>query len=182
MAMPLSVPRYTVQDVDQFPDDGCKHDLLDGVLLVTPGPSFRHEQIVDRLHGRLRLGLGISSAVAVLTRGQVQVGETTRLEPDLLVVPTTLEGDAPWSELREWWLAVEVLSRSNQRYDRDFKQPAYLAIGVAEVWLVDPALRAVEVWRQGAVAPIIVTDQLLWHPPAPHREVRIDLGAVFAGF
>jgi hypothetical protein len=37
--MPVSVPRYTVDDLDAFPDDGNRYELLDGVLLVTPAPA-----------------------------------------------------------------------------------------------------------------------------------------------
>ena len=33
---PVTVPRYTVDDLDGFPDDGNRYQLLDGVLLVTP--------------------------------------------------------------------------------------------------------------------------------------------------
>ena len=32
----VSVPRYTVDDLDTFPEDGNRYELLDGVLLVTP--------------------------------------------------------------------------------------------------------------------------------------------------
>ena len=32
MAMPLTVPRYTIQDLESFPDDGSRYELLDGIL------------------------------------------------------------------------------------------------------------------------------------------------------
>ena len=34
-------------------------------------------------------------------------------------------------------MAVETASRSTVIYDRDFKRPAYLDLGVGEVWRVD---------------------------------------------
>lgn len=34
--MPLVVPRYTIRDLESFPDDGSRYELLDGVQLVTP--------------------------------------------------------------------------------------------------------------------------------------------------
>jgi hypothetical protein len=38
MGMAVSVPRYTVDDLEGFPDDGDRYELLDGILLVTPAP------------------------------------------------------------------------------------------------------------------------------------------------
>ena len=32
MAMPITVPRYTVDDLASFPNDGNRHELVDGVL------------------------------------------------------------------------------------------------------------------------------------------------------
>lgn len=39
MAMAISVPLYTVDDLANFPDDGNRYELLDGMLLVTPDES-----------------------------------------------------------------------------------------------------------------------------------------------
>lgn len=36
IGMPITAPRYTVEDLDRFPDDGNRYELLDGMLLVTP--------------------------------------------------------------------------------------------------------------------------------------------------
>ena len=53
MAMAISVPRYTLADLERFPDDGNRYELLDGVLIVTPSPSNAHQIIVNRLQFRL---------------------------------------------------------------------------------------------------------------------------------
>jgi len=39
MAMPIQIPRYTVDQVRSFPEDGQRYELLDGFLLVTPAPA-----------------------------------------------------------------------------------------------------------------------------------------------
>lgn len=42
VAMPIrqvTAPRYTVDEIESWPDDGDRYELLDGVLLVTPSPG-----------------------------------------------------------------------------------------------------------------------------------------------
>jgi hypothetical protein len=43
--MPLPVPRLTVDMLDDFPDDGTRYELLEGMLLVTPAPD--HDIVID---------------------------------------------------------------------------------------------------------------------------------------
>ena len=47
--MALTAPRYTVDDLEQFPEDGNRYELLDGVLLVTPAPRQVHQIVASRL-------------------------------------------------------------------------------------------------------------------------------------
>ena len=46
--------RFTVDDFMQFPDDGKRHEIIDGVHYVTASPVTRHQAIC----GRLYLSLG----------------------------------------------------------------------------------------------------------------------------
>ncbi len=39
MVMPIAVPRYNIEDLESFPDDGNRYELLDGILLVSPARS-----------------------------------------------------------------------------------------------------------------------------------------------
>ncbi len=36
---------YTRADLDALPDDGRRHELIDGILVVTPAPSIRHQEV-----------------------------------------------------------------------------------------------------------------------------------------
>jgi len=104
MAMPVAVPRYTVDDLESFPDDGNRYELLDGILLVTPAPLPSHEIVLNRIRNRLIIYLG--DRAEVFTHAAVQVRPRTHLEPDILVVPSPIRitGRSRWSDVREWWL------------------------------------------------------------------------------
>ena len=181
MAMPISVRRYTLADLERFPHDGNRYELLDGVLLVTPAPSYAHQLIISRLQLRLMQAVMIEGAAHVVSPGAITVAPRTQLEPDILVHPARYPLDAKWAEIDEHWLAVEVLSRSSRVYDRDTKRDAYIALGVREVWLVDRWNKVVEVSRAPGPA-VLVRDVLHWRVPTLEREVEISLSDVFEGF
>jgi hypothetical protein len=43
--------KLTYDDFVQFPDDGKRHELIDGVHYVTPSPNMNHQQVLGMLHG-----------------------------------------------------------------------------------------------------------------------------------
>lgn len=46
---PLNPGPITRAELDAMPDDGRRHELLDGILLVTPAPAPKHQRVVRRL-------------------------------------------------------------------------------------------------------------------------------------
>ena len=42
--------KLTYDDFLLFPDDGKRHELIDGEHYVTPSPNVRHQEILGRLH------------------------------------------------------------------------------------------------------------------------------------
>jgi Uma2 family endonuclease len=180
MAMGVSVPRYTVADLERFPNDGNRYELLDGVLLVTPAPSYAHQIIVNRLQFRLTQAVVVPGDGQVVGPGAITVLPGTQLEPDILVHPARFPVDSKWENIDEHWLAVEVVSRSSRVYDREIKRDAYMALGVREVWLVDRWRKVVEVSRTRG--PGAIVDKVLrWRVPTLASEVEISLTEIFAG-
>ena len=180
MGMAVSVPRYTVDDLEGFPDDGNRYELLDGVLLVTPAPGVPHQVVTSRLQFRLMSAVEQPGYAHVVGPGAITVPPGTQLQPDILVYPARFPLDIQWQDVTEHWLAVEVLSRSSRVYDREFKRDAYFALGVSEVWLVDLRARSVEVSRQRGPGEV-VNDTIRWRVPKQDLVVAVDLREVFAG-
>jgi Uma2 family endonuclease len=178
MGMPLTVPQYTVADLDLLPDDGNRYEVLAGMLLGTPSPGSAHQGVATRLSALFASHL-LARRLGLFSPGVVTLPPLTQLEPDLLVVPPRFAPGTPWVEISEHWLAVEVVSRSSRVYDREFKRNAYLALGVREVWLVDIRDRSVEVCvRSGAGR--VVRDALTWSAPDGELSVHVALAELFA--
>jgi hypothetical protein len=87
MEMAIVAPIYTVEDLDRFPNDGNRCELLDGMLLVTPAPTHVHQLIVSRIHARLSEDVMKPGIGNVVGPGAIVVRPKTQLEPDLLVYP-----------------------------------------------------------------------------------------------
>ena len=142
--MPWSRP-LTELDLLDRPDDGHRYELLDGALIVTPGPSPYHQDAVGGLLGLLRAAC--PADLKVLTAPlDVHLAPDTVLQPDVLVFrrdQVTRRGveGAPL-------LAVEVLSPSTRRIDLHLKRARYEAAGTAAYWVVDPgAPPALTAWE-----------------------------------
>jgi len=179
MGMALRIPRFTIEMLDHFPDDGNRYELLDGVLLVTPAPSPMHQVVATRLATQLSQVLAPSRLARVVAVGAIQRGERTQLQPDVLVYPAKFPIETYWRDIHGWWLAVEVLSPSSRIYDREVKRDAYFTLGVEEYWLVDPDDGFVEVWRRGDREGQRFTKTLVWRPSALDRDLVVDLDELF---
>ena len=75
-------------------------------------------------------------------------------------------------------LAVEVLSPSTARADRQVKRRLYAELA-DEYWIVDLDGRVVERWRAGDERPEILADRLAWQPAADATPLELDLAEYF---
>ena len=178
MAMAISVPLYTVDDLENFPDDGNRYELLDGVLLVTPQAAASHQIVASRIQTELAISLQKPGLAHVVGPGAVVRMPNTQLQPDILVYPARFSPSTDWRKITEHWLAVEIFSRSSRIYDREFKRDAYFALGLQQVWLVDWRDQSVEVCTATGKSSV-VRDTIRWRIAG--ADVAINLLEVFAG-
>ncbi|NEE02122.1 Uma2 family endonuclease [Phytoactinopolyspora halotolerans] len=141
--MPRASHDWTVDDLEQLPDDGLQYELLDGILLVTPAPIPLHQETVSELCVQLRRSCPrhLKALVAPL---DWRPDTRTSLQPDLLVVARGDIGEQ--AIIRPPLLAVEVLSPSTGRKDRVLKFSKYAEAGVASYWIVDPARPSIDAY------------------------------------
>jgi Uma2 family endonuclease len=178
MAMPVTLRRFTVDELDAFPDDGNRYELLDGVLFVTPSPGLPHQMVATNLAAILRVFLLDEAGVFVAAPGVIQIRPNLRMEPDVLVGRLPLSG-ARWEDVPEHWLAVEVSGPASRVLDRDYKRDSYLQVGVLEVWRVDLATETIVVSKAGVENDRPHGIELTWRSPASGRELRVDIPALF---
>ena len=184
MVMPAASPppvRWTRAMFDALPDDGQRHEIIDGVHYVTPSPGTPHQLMVGKLHVALSLFLDAHPAGWVLLAPwDVALADDTVVEPDLVVVARAgaRPPDAGAAGVIPI-LAVEVLSPSTRSRDRIVKRPRYQRAGIAEYWIVDFESRLVERWRPEDERPEIITATLRWRPAGTTSELAIELPPIF---
>jgi Uma2 family endonuclease len=178
MVMATTLPRFTVDDLASFPDDGNRYELLNGLLLVTPQAGLPHQSVASVMTLALGRFLENLPGIRVWAPGVVQIQPDTHLEPDILVARMPEVPD--WEAVHEHWLAVELSGIASRVYDRRYKRDAYLQVGVKEVWLVDLESRGILVSRPEGPTDEPHEDSVAWHAP-DGRLLTIDIPALFRG-
>jgi Uma2 family endonuclease len=174
MAMPAT-EFWTIEQLDRLPDDGNRYEVLDGELLVTPGPSDIHDEFVSWLIMELVPFVAANGLGRVSGRGVVQL-RGSQLEPDLTVRATgPLRG---WKHAPLPILVVEVLSRSTRNRDLGKKREFYTSSGIAEYWIVDREDEVI-IQIRGADEQRVAS-VLRWSPPGTSEMLDIDVARMFA--
>ena len=132
--MPDGVAEWTVDDLDQLPDDGLRYELLDGILLVSPTPTRRHQRATLQL-GLLLQAVCPPEMEVLVAPLDWRPDRKTSIQPDVLVLGNR---DLTSTAAESMILAVEVLSPSSRRKDAIYKRSKYEDEGVASYWIVDP--------------------------------------------
>jgi Uma2 family endonuclease len=136
----VTMTKFTRADYLALPE-GYPAQLIDGMLVKSPSPTWGHQRVVLDLASLLQTVLPPDRvAVAPI---DVPVDEHNVLQPDVLVTPAPQSLDAKDAGVP--LLVIEVLSPSTRRYDRKSKSRHYLEIGVGEVWLVDFDQKSIEI-------------------------------------
>src|SRR5437667_1064058 len=147
-----------------------------------PAPSATHQRAVAGLLVRLANYLQHQPWAEVLASpADISFHADMLVQPDLFVLPITPdEGRVQgWSQIRTLLLAIEVLSPSTARADRQVKRRFYQQERVGEYWIVDVDARIVERWRATDERPEIVSTSLRWHPEPSAAPFELDLPAFF---
>jgi Uma2 family endonuclease len=178
--------KLTYDDFVHFPDDGQRHELIDGEHYVTPSPNLGHQAIIGNLHFLVRQHLELHPVGRVFMAPlDVVLSNVDVVEPDLLYVSNGRREVLTTKHVRGAPdLVVEVGSPSTRRRDETIKRRLYEQWDVLEYWVVDPEIEEARVYRREGDryvrAALLSAEQgdVLTTPLLPG--LSLPLGRVFA--
>ena len=151
--------RYTIDDLEQFPDDGRLRELVDGQVVEWAVADLRHGLVINALAYLLnafvrpnRLGsIALADALVRIlgSRYNARGGDVAffargRLPKDQHASATDVAPD----------FVIEVLSPSDQPGDVQAKVQDWLRAGVRLLWYVDPDSGVTTVYRGNTEATV----------------------------
>jgi Uma2 family endonuclease len=129
----------SLSDWERLPVDERHHvELVDGVLVVAPKPTPRHQIVMGRLFSLLSqtdfVGLvATQDAEVVISEGP----SGTVRAPDVLLANRHAAATQPRFAPDQVRLVIEVVSEGSRTTDRITKLHEYALAGIAEYWILD---------------------------------------------
>ena len=123
-----------------FPEDGRRHEVIDGEHIVNLAPNTYHQTLSRRIQFQLYSQIELQGKGVVFDAPtDLQLSDKDIVQPDLIIVlhhkrtivtPTKIKGTPD--------LVVEIVSASSANNDRILKKELYRKASVPEYWIVDP--------------------------------------------
>ena len=166
---------------------GVVAEIVGGEIRVLPPPKPRHARISSRLGTRLGRSFEWDAddpspgGWVILDEPELRFGDEIRV-PDLAAwrVERYVEPEDNPITLTPDWIC-EVLSPTTARSDRAEKMPLYAEHGVGFLWIVDPAMKTLEVYRREGTLWVVASthgedDRVR---AVPFDAIELDLGALW---
>jgi Uma2 family endonuclease len=144
---------WTVPDLDRFPDDGLRYEIIEGELFVSRVPGIDHQEVCSLCAAPLTLWNQQTRLGDVLPGVGVLFSPTDAVIPDVVWVSRARRAAIERADRHLHGapeLIVEVLSRgaANEWRDREAKLSLYARYGVEEYWIVDWRAQSVAIYRR----------------------------------
>lgn len=140
----------TVEDLDLFPDDGNRYELIEEEIFVSSTPNLFHQIVVGNIIALVRPFLDRSPIGMIVPGPGVIFSQISGVIPDLVFISNEQRSEIASGEKVTGApaLVIEILSpgAENARRDRIAKRQLYAKYGVKEYWIIDSEKRAVEVY------------------------------------
>ncbi|MCY3021047.1 MAG: Uma2 family endonuclease [Planctomycetota bacterium] len=141
--------KFTYEEYRTLPENGRHYQVVDGDLIMSPSPTFRHQLIIMELSRRLAGFVADNRRGVVLFAPlDVILSEENVFQPDILYISNERRSVILREGLRGAPdLCVEVLSPSNRELDLTVKRLTYAKFGLPELWIVDPDADTLQLFR-----------------------------------
>jgi len=166
----------TVEQFEQLPDDGLRHELDEGELISMPSPFGQHGQIQLRVGSILTNFVGPRSLGLLFVETGFRLSHDTVRGPDVSFIRAERASALDLKRRFECApdLAIEIISPSETAAEIAHKVRQYLQAGAA-VSVVYPEDRTIHVFETSKNARILEADDLLEAPNLlPGFSVRVS--------
>ena len=166
--------KLTYEEYRHFPDDGKRHELIDGEHYVAPAPGTNHQSLSRHIQFQLYDQLERAGRAEVYNAPtDVELSRVDIVQPDLAVVASEREHIvSPSRIIGPPDLVVEILSPSTGDRDRELKRRLYELRAVPRYWIVDPEAQTVTAYE--------LEEGRYREAGSFHDEVRLDHGSLHA--
>ncbi len=148
MATQSRTTGLTYADLEKFPEDNFRRELIDGELIVTAAPNTRHQRAVTELVLELGLYAREHGGEVLPAPYDVYFSDSNVVEPDVLFVTAEHIERLEDRYIRAAPdIVVEVSSPSTRRLELSRKKDLYERFGVPEYWYVDLDAERIEIYR-----------------------------------
>ena len=142
----------TYEDLLNIPEN-MTGEIIAGELVVTPRPARRHVHAASALGNEVgpsyQFGRGGPGGWIIYDEPEIHFDEKNTIVPDLAGWRkerlTTLPEEHRFKVIPDW--ICEILSPKTASNDRIKKMRTFAQYGVAYVWLIDPVLKTLEVFK-----------------------------------
>ncbi|HYG74701.1 MAG TPA: Uma2 family endonuclease [Planctomycetota bacterium] len=132
--------KFTYREYRALPETGPRYQLIEGELVLSPSPNFKHQSILMYLGGELyrfakdrKLGTVCAAPLDVI------LSDEDVCQPDIFFIAAARKHIISSEGVRGAPdLCIEILSPSNRDLDLETKRVIYARYGVTEYWIVDP--------------------------------------------
>jgi len=177
----VSSTKILADDFLLIPEDGRRHELIDGNHYLHASPDTKHQRI------SMCLIVALGTYLREQPLGQlyfalldVVLSQYDVVEPDLIYITNDRRGIITEKNIQGAPdLIIEIVSDSTRHYDEAIKHALYERTAVGEYWLVDSVHDCVRVFRRNTagryeIAANLSRNETLTSPLFPTLEIALD--------
>ena len=145
--------RWTLADLEYFPDNGNRYEIIDGEVFVTRAPHIKHQDVAGLIYAALlQWSLQSKLGKPFMTPGVI-FSEFDAVIPDVIWISherqaELIDDSGHLTGAPELIVEVLSLSEKDKKRDRVNKLKLYSRQGVMEYWIADRERPSLEIYRR----------------------------------
>ena len=136
----LKTKKLNYADYLLFPENGYRHEIINGEHYMTPAPSYRHQKISREIEYQFLTYLKKTGNGEILYAPfDILFSNFDSVQPDIVIICKERLSILTEKNIRGAPdVSIEILSLSTKKRDIRLKKDLYEKYGVKEYWIVNP--------------------------------------------